>query len=120
MGFIQESFVCDGCGVPKRNVNHWWSIIFQSYVLDEASGMIAGAVQPVAQDSNALADSNEAMRIVQGFVVVPFLGEYSKLENARCVCGQQCALKFLDQYMSELLEGSDAHANADHATNHIL
>jgi hypothetical protein len=120
MGFIQESFVCDGCGTPKRDVNHWWSIIFQSYLLDESSGIVAGAVQPVAQDSLSLVQGNEPTRIVQGFVVVPFLGEYSKLQNARCVCGQQCAIKFLDLYMSELLVGSDAHANPDHTLNHLV
>jgi hypothetical protein len=77
-------------------------------------------VQPVAQDSIALIHTREPLHIVQGFVVVPFLGEYSKLENARCVCGQQCALKFLDLYMSELLEGSDAHANPVHTLNHLI
>ena len=119
MGFIAESYVCDGCGAPKRDVNHWWTILFQNYVLDQTSDKLTETLQAdVVLNAEPYSTSQiyaiHTPRTIRGFVILPFTHEFSKLQNARSVCGQQCAHRFVDLYMSEVLEGRDPQASADY------
>ena len=110
MGHLLEAFICDGCGTPKRDVNHWWSIILRSSLLNNVTGSIVTDVI----NAGYLVPSDD-LKQIDSFLVVPFQNEYATLEGVKCVCGQQCALKFLNMYMSEQIEAfidpvhSDSH-----------
>lgn len=114
MGFIPESYVCDGCGAPKRDVNHWWTILFQNYSMDQKMDRAASPLSTVEPFLTSRSNTPSGPRSIFGVVVLPFTAEYSKLQNARSVCGQQCAHRFLDLYMSEVLEGRDPQASTDY------
>ena len=84
MSYLPNSFMCDVCGVPKREVNHWWNI-------DMNSSM-------AWRQENAL-DGNSC----RAFVLVPFDPELARQDSIISVCGHACAHKVMDEYLSHIL-----------------
>ena len=115
MGYQSEHYVCDGCGIPKRDVNNWWSIILRRSAMNNVTGSIVTNVM-----NNKILDSSDGMEQVNSFLVVPFQHEFSKLEDVKCVCGQQCALKFLNTYMSNHIDSLNETVNPDFYVSDLI
>lgn len=84
MSYLPNSFLCDVCGVPKREVNHWWNIDMNS---------IMAWRQENALDGNAS----------RAFVLVPFDVKLARQDSIISVCGHSCAHKVMDEYLSHVL-----------------
>jgi hypothetical protein len=115
VGHLTEFFICDGCGTPKRDVNHWWSIILRKSLLNNLTGSI---VTDVVNESDVV--TSDDLRQISSFLVVPFQQEYAKLDGVKCVCGQQCALKFLNTYMSEQIDELNGTVNPDFYVSDLI
>ncbi len=87
MGFLPDNFTCDVCGAPKREVNHWWNI--------DLNGEIA------RQKDNSLVGN-----IHSAFVLIPFDPAAARQASIITVCGQTCAHKVVDEYLSNMLVAS--------------
>ncbi len=85
MSFLPDAFFCDACGAQKREVNHWWNIDMQ--------GFISGT-----PEDHATADTR-----LPAFMLVPFNAELARQDDIKSACGQLCAHKIMDEYMSQLL-----------------
>lgn len=85
MSFLPDAFFCDCCGVQKRDVNHWWNVDMQGFV----SG-IRGEFS--TQEAH-----------MPAFILLPFDPQVARQDSILSICGQNCAHKMMDVYMSQIL-----------------
>lgn len=85
MGFLPNTFACDVCGAPKREVNHWWTIDLDGEIARQKGNVLAG-------------------NICSAFVLIPFDSSAAREESIVTVCGQTCAHKVMDEYLSRMIE----------------
>ena len=84
-----ESFTCDICGKPKLEANHWWMVTLGDVLCFEDG-------QPSRH-----------------FSIVPWNSAESRNPKMRHICGEGCAMKALERFMSSgTLEQEIHHAAA--------
>ncbi|MGC9292515.1 MAG: hypothetical protein ACP5EP_07285 [Acidobacteriaceae bacterium] len=71
-----EAFTCDICGKPKQVANHWWMARLEDVPCCE-----------------------EGQR-ARGFTLLPWNAEEARNKNTHHLCGEGCALKALERFMS--------------------
>ena len=84
-----ESFTCNICGTTKLESNHWWMITLGNVLCFEAG-------QPPRH-----------------FTVLPWNDDESRNPDVYHVCGEGCATKALERFMSSgRIEGSKVGARS--------
>ena len=85
-----ESFTCDICGKMKLESNHWWMVTLGDVFCFEAD-------QPPKH-----------------FSIVPWNAAESRNEDVHHICGEGCATKALERFMSTGTLAKEVHRSPMH------
>ncbi|MHB8304320.1 MAG: hypothetical protein ACYDC6_16145 [Acidobacteriaceae bacterium] len=83
-----ESFACDICGKVKQESNHWWMVTLGNVLCFEEG-------QPALH-----------------FTLVPWSQAESRNRNVHHICGESCATKALERFMSSGTLAKEVHGTA--------